>query len=152
MRLELQEKKLDQLAQAIKQIDDELLKSHLSKYFCILVSGFIENSIKQFVSDYHHKTCKIETSKFVSTKMRNLTNLDDQKICDFLNLFSDDWVETYRENRTDEMESAFNSIYAQRNKIAHGDSYNSNITYNNITTYYTAIKDAMALLSLIIAK
>lgn len=153
MKLELQEKKLDQLADSIKKIDDdELLKSHLAKYFCVLVSGYIENYIKELVNLYHQKTCKKETAKFVSSKVRNLTNLDDGKILDFLKLFSDEWAEQYLSNRTDEMEVAFNSIYAQRNKIAHGDATNSNITYNAIASYYTTVKEALILLSIVISK
>ena len=153
MRLEVQKRNLDELLKKISLFDNEdIMKSHLAKYFCILVSGYIENSIKELINNYHNKTCKKETVKFVSSKIRNLTNLDDSKIVAFLQSFSDNWAQKYLESRTDEMEAALNTIYAQRNKIAHGDASNSNITYNFISDYYEAVKLAIELLTLIISK
>lgn len=153
MRLELQERNLDELSEAISKLDnDDVVKSHMAKYFCVLVSGYVENFVKDLVSNYHQNTCKKETARFVNAKLRNITNLDDGKIVAFLQSFSDDWVAQYLEVRTDEMESAFNTVYAQRNKIAHGDSSNSNVTPKMIFGYYEVIKDALALLSMIIVK
>ena len=128
------------------------MKSHLARYFCVLVSGYIENYIKELIYEYHSKTCKKETARFISIKLQNLTNLDDSKIIKFLLSFSDSWAERYKHSRTDVMESAFNAVYAQRNKIAHGNASNSNISYVSISEYYEGIKSAMKLLSLIIKK
>ena len=153
MKLEIQRRNLDEIAKKIELFDNgDIIKSHLAKYFCILISGYIENYIKELISIYHIKTCKKETAKFISGKMRNLTNLDDSKIISFLQSFSDNWAQEYQEIRSDEMEAAFNTVYAQRNKIAHGDASNSNITYYSILKYYEAIKGAMEILKMIISK
>jgi hypothetical protein len=153
MRLELQRRTLDDLVKQVALLDNgDVMKSHMAKYFCILVSGYIENSIKELISNYHNKTCKKETAKFITIKMKNITNLDDIKITTFLQSFSESWADEYLANRTDEMEAAFNTVYAQRNKIAHGNASNSNISYNSIVIYYNAIKEAIGLLEIIISK
>jgi len=153
VRLDIQEKKLNEMLERIRKMDnDDDLKSHLSKYFCVLVSGYIENYLKDLISNYHTKTCKKETSKFVNIKVKTLTNLDDQKIIAFLESFSSDWSETYESSRSGEMEAAFNTVYAQRNKIAHGDATNSNISYTSISAYFTSIKEALTLLDIIVSK
>lgn len=152
MRLLLQEQKLDKLVAEIERVQDGELKSHLAKYFCILVSGYIENFVKDLISNYHEKSCKKETARYVMHKMRNLTNLDDDKILSFLGSFDSSWEDNYRNQRTDEMQSAFNSIYAQRNKIAHGNSNNSNITHSSIKMYYWSVKESLAILAKIICK
>jgi hypothetical protein len=70
----------------------------------------------------------------------------------FLQSFNEKWAQQYVEKRLGQMEAAFNSIYAQRNKIAHGDASNSNITYNSILISYEANNCAIELLKIIISK
>lgn len=153
MRLELQEKKLDELAEQISKLENaDVVKSHLAKYFCVLVSGYLENVIKDSINEFHSGTCKKETGKFISSRVRNITNLDDDKLVNLLEAFSDSWGADYKAQRTDRMATALNSVYAQRNKIAHGDSYNSNITYTFIAEYYAEVKGVVSILRAIISR
>ncbi|WP_025146616.1 HEPN domain-containing protein [Pedobacter jeongneungensis] len=152
MRLEVQERRLDELAIEIGRVDDLELKSHLSKYLCILISGFIENYIKELVLNLHERNCKKEISKFITSKVRGLTNLDDPKLIAFLETFNEEWARRYKAERNDEMEAALNNIYAQRNAIAHGNASNSNITYLSIVKYFTLIKELLNILKAIIKK
>jgi hypothetical protein len=152
MRIELQEQKLDRLFQEVSNLQEEEIKAHLAKYLCINASGYLENVIKELISEYHKKTCKQETERFVNSKVRRLTNIDDKTLTDFLNIFNEQWTIKYAGTISDEQRSSLDSIIAQRNLIAHGNASISNISFNNMQNYYIHLKEIVSFLKTIIKK
>ena len=85
-KLENQEKKLDELLASIDSVQDDELKAHLSKYFCVRISGYLENVIKILVAIYIEKGCPQPVSNFVLQDIKGLTNLSEEKLLSFENL------------------------------------------------------------------
>jgi hypothetical protein len=153
MKLEIQEQKLDSLFKRVALLDEEdEIKSHLAKYLCIQASGFLENTIKELIAQYHESTCKKETSSFVNNKLRRFTNIDDEALTSFLKSFDDKWLLTYENKAINEYRESLNSIIAQRNLIAHGNAGMSNISFGAMVKYYNDLKSIIAVLRLIIKK
>lgn len=153
LRLQNQERKLDNLFIEVSKLDeDHYFKPHLAKYLCIQVSGYLENVVKELVSNFHDKTCKKETGNFVNKKLKNFTNVDDRRLCELLNSFNIEWETKYSGNISKEKIESLNSVVSQRHLIAHGQESRSNITYNQIVKYFQDLKVIVSLLEQIIIK
>lgn len=133
--------KLDSVFKLVENIDDDELKSHYSRYLCILVSGYIENYLKALLKDYSKKCSSPSIQNYISSQFQNITNLKDSKLQDILGSFSTDWKQRYLDLLTTEQKDAVDSVVTNRNHIAHGKSVG--ITLGRINDYYKDISRLM---------
>lgn len=150
LRLESLERKLDDLLNQIDQVEDDEIKAHLSKYFCIRISGYLENVFKILVAEYTEKSSPQVISKYVQNTMRTVTNLSEDKLTKLLKRFDDDWAEEFSRKISEQQIESLNSIISNRNSIAHGQQ--DNISYQFIGQYYNDIKEVVVILKNIIKK
>lgn len=150
LRLETQERRLDELIELMDSIEDEDIKSHFSKYLCIKVSGYLENVVKTLISTYIDGTSPRPVQSFIKTKIKNTTNLSTDKVVVFLESFEKTWASEFETKLTDEMSESLNSVVSNRNQIAHGG--HDNITPRVIKIYYDDIKEVVKILQEIIKK
>lgn len=150
LSLELQEKKIDDLFKEVSLVKDDEIKSHLSKYLCIKVSGYFENVLKVLISDYVSKSCSKESANYIISNTKRITNLSDEKLTDFLKSFSEKWTDDYNYAITDQHRSSLNSLISNRNSIAHGQQ--DSISFKIIEQYYLDLKEIVIYLKIIIAK
>jgi len=134
-----EKQQLDYIFKLIDNISDVETKSHFSRYLCVLVSGFIENSIKNLIYDYSKNCANSKIVNYIQFKTGSISNLNSEKIKQILGSFSKTWLEVY-ENRIDESEKdALDSVIANRNNIVHGKSVG--LTYVRIKDYYEKVKN-----------
>lgn len=132
---------LDLLFNYFKSLNlDEELKSHISKYLTVLISGIYEDSIKNILKESIHresitKEVKGFIFKQIDTIFRNPTH---KNLKGLLNRFNKAWLNKIHQKIVDEEWEALNSIVNNKNNIAHGDS--SSITFDDIFTYYQKSK------------
>ncbi len=152
MRLKLDtiEKKLDILLNDIDRLQDDAIKAEMSKYFCICISGYLENVIKILISEYCTNASQKPLVNYLHQDLKNITNLSDEKIQKFLNKFSNEWNDTYCNKITDQQKQSLNSIISNRNNIAHGQP--CTISYNMVKQYYNDLKGVISILKIIIKK
>lgn len=150
LRIEAQEKKLDTLLLQINQIQDDEIKAHMSKYFCIRVSGFLENVIKILIANYLEGTSPKAISTYVQNTMKSVTNLSEDKLKKLLKKFDDDWEYNFCQKITEQQIESLNSIISNRNSIAHGQQ--DNISYKLIGQYYNDVKQVVLILKEIVKK
>jgi chemotaxis regulatin CheY-phosphate phosphatase CheZ len=150
--LEIQEKNLDNLFEAVSKLEEDEIKAHLAKYLCIQASGYLENVIKELIAEYHDGTCKKSTANFVNDKLKNFTNISDDKLLKFLKSFNAEWETQFNEKVSERHLSSLTSIISQRNQIAHGNANRSNISYKTMVQYYTDLKEIVKILRTIIDK
>lgn len=100
--------------------NDEL-RAHLSRYLCILVSGFVEVSVKAIFAKYASDSSVPNVARYVASELEGLTNLKMQKIVDLTACFDDDWRQRLEMKTEGELKEAIDTIVANRNRIAHGD-------------------------------
>jgi len=113
---------------------DTYLQSHWARYLCILVSGFLETSVRIIYREYAKKKAIPQIANFVEGKLEDFQNPKMEKILQLTGLFNKDWENDLRRETEGELKDAVDSIANNRNKIAHGDSVG--IGYIQIKAYY----------------
>lgn len=144
LQIENQERKLDELLKNIDTVTDDELKAHLSKYFCVRISGYLENVLKILVANYSEGSSPRPVSNFLQNDLKSVTNLSEEKMQRLLNKFSEDWCTNFTSKVSEQQLQSLNSIISNRNSIAHGQQ--DNISYKVIGQYYTDLKEIVKVL------
>jgi hypothetical protein len=120
-------------------------QADFAKYFCVLVSGFLENAIIALVLDIAQRRSAPEIAHFVERRMDIWTNPTCEKIVQLLGSFNEDWRIKAEKYLVDERKATVNSLIALRNKIAHGESVGT--TLAQVKGYYATAVDVVDFLS-----
>ncbi|MBO1057855.1 MAG: hypothetical protein HEQ27_15560 [Dolichospermum sp. JUN01] len=142
--------KIDNLFEKVACFEEPAIKSEWSKYLCILVSGFIEESLRVLLEKYCENKASANIQKFVGKKIDDITNCNANKIKKILDEFSSDWSNKFT-NRiidNDQIKTAIDNVVQNRHKIAHGKSIG--MSYSNISKDYKNVKKAVEILEEII--
>lgn len=150
LQLERQEHLLDKLFESIRNIQDDELKAHMAKYFCIRISGYLENVIKILVLNYAEGSSPKPISNFLNEDLKSITNLSKEKLERLLKKFSNDWLQDFQSRVTERQMESLNSIISNRNSIAHGQQ--DSISYRVIEQYYNDLKEVINILKSIIKR
>jgi hypothetical protein len=113
--------------------NDELL-AHWARYLCVLVSGWVQVSVYSIYNDYSQKRSSANVSIFVSKKLKHLQNPTMENILKLTCEFSPEWKKALEDATRGETKAAINSIVANRNLIAHGES--SGVSYVPLKDWY----------------
>jgi hypothetical protein len=132
--------RLDALFKKAKEITDLEIQAHWSRYLCILVSGFLEVSIPAIFADYAKNKSSPNVYNFVAKRL-DLSPLKMEGILQLTFSFSKKWGEKLDKETQDGIKDSINSIFANRNLLAHGSD--TGISYQMISSWY---KDAVKLL------
>jgi hypothetical protein len=118
--------------------DAELL-SHWSRYLCVLVSGYIEISIYEILTERVQNKSSPDIARFVTNSLENFQNPKMEKIKTLMLSFNPEWQKSIESHpQFSEMAAAVNSVVAQRNQIAHGES--SSLTIHAMKDYYVIVR------------
>jgi hypothetical protein len=117
-----QKKHLDDLFKAARNLNDLEMQSHLSRYLCVLVSGFLENSVEFCLSEYSRRVSNPVVSNFVSVKLRGFQNPKMGAILEVFGSFDPEWKTQIEAATQGQLSDSVNSIMGNRHRIAHGES------------------------------
>ena len=146
--------RIDALFAKIRLISNPADQSDWSKYLCILVSGYIEESLRVLLEQYSKNHSSSHIQNFISQEIKNITNCKTSKIENILSKFSPAWKDYFidqmssKSEKSDEIKNSINSIIANRHQIAHGK--NVNLSYSSVSNYYKNVKKAVDILENII--
>lgn len=127
--------RLDNLFKQISAYSGDFeLQSHWARYLCILVSGFIETSIRAIYGEYSRQRSEAKIANYVISRLTRFTNPNMEDILVLAGSFSPDWRDKLVKATTEEQKDAINSIVANRNRIAHG--VDVGISYVTVKDYY----------------
>ncbi|WP_256647482.1 HEPN domain-containing protein [Stenotrophomonas maltophilia] len=131
---------LDAVFDRAKNIDlgDSELRADMARHLCILVSGYIDQSIKAFTKEYVERRSGPTVVRYVEASSKNLTNLKAEKLTNHLLSFDSDWRSPLAVLIADERKSALDSLIDVRHKIAHGSP--SDVTIARVQGYYDEIQ------------
>lgn len=137
MRIVKHKQKLDAVVQKINNLseDDLELRAHFSRYFCVLISGFVEQSMKTLLQEYCAGKSHPHISKYVSRQLKGFQNPKMSKILELLKAFNVEWANVLEFD--DELKSAVDSVVENRNKIAHGEDVS--LSFVQVQNYYKSI-------------
>jgi hypothetical protein len=140
-RIYSEKQKLDYLFLLISRVENEELKSHYAKYLCVLVSGFIENSLKTIFSEYVKNRSHVHIINYVQNNIKYITSLNEDSIAQLLGSFNNDWYQIFKSTVSDSQKDALDSVVANRHLIVHGRTVG--LTYIRIKVYFEHIVETI---------
>lgn len=137
--------RLDHLFTQIRAFDYEPeVQAHWARYLCVLVSGYLETSVRAILSEYVRDKAHENIARFVSEKLDDLRNPKMGKILDLVRAFNLKWGADLEAATKGRLWSVVDSIVDNRNHIAHGQ--HSGISYALIKQYYEDAKKVVEVL------
>ena len=129
-----QRQRLDDLFQKAKDLPDAQIQSHWSRYLCVLVSGFLENSVRLTFTEYTRSRADKSVADFVEGRLQQFQNPKMGTILDLAGGYSREWRVRLESETKGRLAESVNSIVANRHKIAHGESVG--LTLHTLFQYY----------------
>ena len=139
-----QRQRLDELFQKAKNLPDPEVQSHWSRYLCVLVSGFLVNSVRITYTEYARRRADVLVADFVESRLRQFQNPKMGSILELAGGFSQEWRQRLENDTSGQLCESVNSIVGNRHKIAHGESVG--LTLHTLIQYY---KDALRVVDLL---
>jgi len=144
LEIQRQKQRLDELFDSAGRLSDVELQSHWSRYLCILVSGFLENSVELCLSEYSKRRSDPAVANFVSARLRGFQNPKMSAITELLGAFKPEWKSELEASTQGQLSDSVNSIVGNRNRIAHGESVS--LSMSSLKAYYRDATTVVALL------
>lgn len=120
--------------------DDEAL-AHWARYLCVLVSGFLENSVREVLTEFARTRSDPAVARYVAADLSGLTNARATKIVELVARFGPDHRSAVERAIEGDMRDALDSVVANRNLIAHGG--NVGLTLPVVRDYYARVVRAV---------
>lgn len=147
------EHRIDILFQKAAAITDPADQAHWAKYLCVLVSGYIEESLRTLLEQYALTRAAPVIQNYVSRSIGDITNCSINKMRSILARFSHEWevdfqvrLETHR--NADQLKNAVDSVVANRHEIVHGRQVG--LRYASIVKFWGNVKVVIGMLDSVI--
>ncbi len=121
------------------------LRSHWTRYLCVLVSGFLEVSIYEIYTAYAKDKSAPNIANYIEAQLEGFQNPKMGKILQVVEAFNPKWAEEIQ-NLPDylKIKNAVDSVVANRHKIAHGEDVD--IEYNRLRSWYADVYKLIVIL------
>jgi len=106
-------------------------QAHWAKYICVLINGYLEQSIRDLVLEYAAAHTNSVTQRYIDKSWPQPLSMRPRVFERFLEKFNQDWASEFRLwlNNNDQYEKELEAIVKSRNIVAHGKEANAtNIT------------------------
>lgn len=115
-----------------------------ARYLCVLVTGFLEQSVVRVVLDYVNALGDPSLSRYVAETLRRPGSMQAQEILRLVGSFNEDWRTQLGQKLTTRHREAIGSVYASRHKIAHGEDVD--LAYRQVRGDYDLVLEAIQFL------
>jgi hypothetical protein len=133
-------------ANSDSDIDIESL-SHKAKYLAVLISGYLEQAIKEILVIYVHHGARSQIHRYIEETWPISMNMSTKNITKILDQFDKGWGNDFTRwlNEEDRRKSDINDIVSWRNNIAHGNELKTNgVTLISVKEKLITITDLVA--------
>lgn len=113
------------------------LRADFARYLCVLVSGFLDQTIKDYTAEYVKKRSNPTVANYVVRSMKRLTNLAPERLKQHVLSFDPGWQAQVDVLIADERKDAIGSLLTLRHGIAHGQP--DDVTLVRVENYYKEI-------------
>lgn len=121
-----------------KHISEDLeLQSNWARYLCVLVSGFLEASVRTIYYEYTRTKAAPNVANYVDSQMSRFTNAKMDRILELTRSFSAVWADSLRVATQGRLKSSVDSVVDLRHKIAHGEP--TGVSFSIISQYFTDV-------------
>lgn len=119
-------------------------QAHSAKYLAVLVSGYLEQAIKEVLLNYSSLGSRPQIAKYIESTWPISRNMSADNINNILSHFNTHWSEKFSDWLKDDIirKSRINSIVQWRNSIAHGQESNTTgVTLVSVRDSFITIKE-----------
>ena len=145
---EVYQNRLDDLFAQIPTLADKRdLQSHLVKFTCVLVCGYVEVALRDILQEYTRASASSEeVRRYVDKQLERSPNPSMGAILGLMRAFSEDWAQNLSNETKGKLQRHVDSLAANRNQIAHGKNENVVLSYAELKDYY---RSALTVIKLI---
>lgn len=135
-------KRLDDTFKRAAALTQDLeLQADFARYLCILVAGFLEQSLIEVVLELARRNSAPSIQRHVEAHIRRFTNPKCQRIIDMFATLDPAWAKDLEEFLVDERRAAVDSVVDLRHTFSHGRY--SGITLGRVKSYYESAKSVI---------
>ena len=141
--------RINNLFESYIEVKDPEEQAHNAKYLAVLVSGYLEQAIKEILLHYTSQGTRSQITNYIEKTWPISRNMKTENIEAILSQFDSSWGLEFKEwlAKEDSRKGHINSIVEWRNSIAHGQE--ANATGVTIVSVRTAFETIVGLVSLI---
>ncbi len=118
---------------------DDYTRAHIANYACVLLSGLLENAIREIISNHSERNATPRISNFVKSQLEKFRNPDPESVSKLLASFDSAMADKLEVHWTGEVKDAIGSIVGNRHLIAHGR--NTTLTLVRVTEWFRATQN-----------
>lgn len=141
--------RINNLFNTYDKVDDPEDQAHNAKYLAVLVSGYLEQAVKELLLHYTYQGTRSQIAKYVEKTWPISRNMKVENIEIILNQFDPKWSDEFKDwIKDDEMrKNHINSIVKWRNSIAHGQESNTTgVTLVSVRNAFSTVGDLVSLI------
>lgn len=117
------------------------LRADMARYLCILVCGYVERAVQELSIEWCRRQSGPTVVRYASSHLRRIQNLNSERLRRLLLAFETTWARVLDETFPEEV-SALDSLYGNRNQIAHGGDVG--LTLAQVRGYYDRVERLIA--------
>ena len=117
--------------------------SHNAKYIAVLVSGYLEQAVKELTLGFASRGSRPQISRYIQETWPISKNMNTKSIHELLDQFNSNWAESFVSwlEEVDSRKGDINSIVTWRNSIAHGQESNTTgVTLVSVRDKFLTVK------------
>ena len=134
--------RIDDVFERAVGFDDEPdIQADYVRYLCVLVTGFLEQAVVRVILNYVDALGDPSLSRYVAETLRRPGSMQVEQILRLVGRFNEDWRTELGEKLTTRHREAIGSVYASRNRIAHGEDVD--LAYRQIRGDYDLVREAI---------
>ena len=134
----------DVFQRAVGFNDNPEIQADYARYLCVLVTGFLEQSVVRVILEYVDELGDPSLSRYVAETLRRPGSMQAQEILRLVGNFNENWKTELGEKLTTRHREAIGSVYASRHKIAHGEDVD--LAYRQVRGDYVLVLEAIEFL------
>ena len=137
-QIDRQKRRIERLINKYEEIEGngELI-SHWSRYLCVVICGYLEQSIRIIFREYSIRGSNKYVARYADINLDRFQNPKMTKIIELTSFFNHEWAEEIRDTMSGKVESAVDGIVHTRHQIAHG--VDTGITAGNLIRYFESV-------------
>ena len=134
----------NEISSVFSQADhaNEELQASLARYICVLANGYLEASCREIFKAYSEVRAAPSVNRYVQRRLSSFRVPNMERILRLAGDFDPDRRQQFEDELDDRLKDGINSLYAQRNNIAHGGQ--SSISVGQIRQYYSVAQEVVA--------
>lgn len=117
------------------------LQSHWARYTCIVIYGYIEDSIREILKAYSGERCPREVLNYISSQLAGFQSANVDNILRLAASFDKGWEFALARAIDEEKRAAINSVVGNRHRIAHG--LDVSVTIHQLSEWYPKINEVI---------